>query len=133
MNVQAVAISSQSIEVRWTDWHLKPEEQIPDDRVYLVRYNVADMSNTKYKYKNATERNVIISDLKPNTLYDFAVRLVISRRESDWSMTTSQMTMETSPAPSDINIRSDPDTPSSVIITWQAPNLPSNSGNFFKD
>ena len=25
LNVQAVAISPHSIEVRWTDWHLKPE------------------------------------------------------------------------------------------------------------
>lgn len=108
---------------------MKPEEQIPDDRIYLVRYNIADMSNAKYKFRNATERNVIISDLKANTLYDFSVRLVISRRESDWSMTTSQMTMETSPAPSDLNIKSDPNSPSNVIITWLAPNLPSNSGN----
>ena len=126
LNVQAVAISSQSIEVRWTDWHLKPEEQIPDDRIYTVRYNIAD--NSKYKFKNASERNVIITDLKPNTLYDFSVRLVINRRESDWSMTTSQMTMETSPAPSDINIISDPSSPNNVVISWVAPNLPLNSG-----
>lgn len=82
--------------MKWTDWHLKPEEQIPDDRHYLIRYNIADMSNAKYKYKNASERNVIINDLKSNTLYDFAVRLVIGIRESDWSMTSSQMTMESS-------------------------------------
>ena len=91
-----MVISPQSIEVKWTDWHLKPEEQIPDDRHYLIRYNIADMSNAKYKYKNASERNVIINDLKSNTLYDFAVRLVIGIRESDWSMTSSQMTMESS-------------------------------------
>ena len=91
-----MVISPQSIEVKWTDWHLKTEEQIPDDRHYLIRYNIADISNAKYKYKNASERNVIINDLKSNTLYDFAVRLVIGIRESDWSMTSSQMTMESS-------------------------------------
>lgn len=129
MNVQALVISPQSIEIRWTDWHLKPEDTIPDDRHYLIRYNVAETSNTKYKYKNSTDRNVIISDLKPNTLYDFAVKLVIGGRESDWSMTSSQMTMEASPAPRDINIKSDPISPSSVIISWLAPNYTSISGD----
>ncbi len=94
LNVQSVVISPQSIELKWTDWHLKPEETIPDDRYYSIRYNIAEMSNAKYKFKNSTERNVILTDLKPNTLYDFSVRLVLGSRESDWSMTTSQMTME---------------------------------------
>lgn len=92
--MQSVVISPQSIELKWTDWHLKPEETIPDDRYYSIRYNIAEMSNAKYKFKNSTERNVILTDLKPNTLYDFSVRLVLGSRESDWSMTTSQMTME---------------------------------------
>jgi hypothetical protein len=127
LNVQAVAISSQSIEVRWTDWHLKPDESIPDDRYYSIRYNIAADQSIKYKFKNATERNIIISDLKPNTLYDFSVRLVIGRRESEWSMTTSQMTMEQSPAPRDITIKSDPNTPNTVILTWSPPKFPQNT------
>ncbi len=54
------------------------------------------MVNEKYKYRNSSERNAIITDLNANTLYDFAVRVVIGSRKSEWSMTTSQMTMETS-------------------------------------
>ncbi len=96
LNVQAVAISPYSIEIRWTDWHLKPEEPIPDDRQYTIRYNMAEASSPKFKFRNSSERNTIISDLEPNTLYDFSVKLVIGKRESDWSMTTSQMTMELS-------------------------------------
>ena len=96
LNVQAVTIRPQPFEVRCADWHLKPEELIPNDRHYLIHYKIAEMSFSKYKYKNASERNVIINDLKSNTLYDFAVRLVIGIRESDWSMTSSQMTMESS-------------------------------------
>ncbi len=122
LNVQAVAISPYSVEIRWTDWHLKPEEPIPDDRNYIIRYNIADTSNNpKYKYKNATDRNAIVSDLKPNTLYDFAVKLAIGKRESDWSMTTSQMTMELSPAPRDIQIRNDPNSATSLILSWLPP------------
>lgn len=102
LNVQAVAVSSESVEVRWTDWHLKPDESIPDDRVYSVRYCVSaqqldtadDVSAAHYRFKNVSERRAIISELAPNTLYDFSVKLVLGARESDWSLTTSQMTME---------------------------------------
>ena len=140
LNVQAVAISPHSIELRWTDWHLKPDDQIPDDRHYSIRYNVADMSGSntaaiKYKHKNATERNAIISELRPNTLYDFAVKLVIAKRESDWSMTTSQMTMDLSPAPRDIQIRSDKANPTNLILSWLSPtsaNPQSNPGKWKK-
>ena len=98
LNVHATSLSPESIQIDWTDWHLKPEDDIPDDRHYLVRYNI-EKSNAKYQFRNSSERNLIITELKPNTLYDFAVRLVIGRRESDWSMTTSQMTMELSRIP----------------------------------
>ncbi len=131
LNLQAVAISSQSIELKWTDWHLKPDELIPDDRFYSIRFNVAENSNSKYFYRNSTERNIIISELKPNTLYDFAVKLIIGRRESDWSMTSSQMTMELSPAPNNITIKSDSVSPTDVIITWTAPNYSLNSGRHY--
>lgn len=96
LNVQAVAISPHSVEVRWTDWHLKQDETIPDDRFYTIRYNVADVSLEKHQYLNSNERSVIVSNLKPNTLYDFSIKLAIGSRKSDWSMTTSQMTMESS-------------------------------------
>ena len=128
LNVQAVAISPQSIEVRWTDWHLKQGEAIPDDRHYEVQYSTNEMSSAEYLYKNSSERNLIISNLKPDTLYDFSVRLVIVTRKSDWSMTSSQMTMESSPAPRDIKIKSDPEQPSNAIISWQAPNYSLISG-----
>jgi len=94
LNLQAQTISQHLIELSWTDWHLKTDEEIPDDRLYLIRYNEAE--SQKYKFVNASERNVQIDELKANTLYDFAVKLVVGRRESDWSMTTSQMTMEMS-------------------------------------
>lgn len=97
-------MSVESIELRWTDWHLKPDENIPDDRYYMVRYCEAQADAslgesreaTGYRYKNSTERRVIISNLTAGTLYDFSVKLIVGTRQSDWSMTTSQMTMEAS-------------------------------------
>lgn len=88
------------------------------------------MSSDEYLHKNSSARNVIISNLRPNTLYDFSVRLVIGTRNSDWSMTSSQMTMEASPAPRDVGIKSDLNEPSNVIISWKAPNYSLISGKF---
>ncbi len=47
LNVQAKTISPDAIELTWADWHLKSEEEIPDDRYYIVQYNIAEESNTK--------------------------------------------------------------------------------------
>ncbi len=47
LNVQPKTISPEAIELTWTDWHLKMEEEIPDDRYYIVQYNIAEESNTK--------------------------------------------------------------------------------------
>jgi hypothetical protein len=121
LNVHSVAISSHSIEVKWTDWHLKPDETIPDARFYTVRYKIADDKNFKFKFTTSKEREIILNGLRPNTLYDLGVRLEIGNRHSDWSLTSSQMTLEQSPAPRDITIKSDPQNPKNVILSWLPP------------
>lgn len=44
-----------------------------DKRTYVVKYQA---ENSKSRQVNVTDFNVIISDLKPNTLYEFMVKLV---------------------------------------------------------
>jgi hypothetical protein len=52
----------------------------------VVRYTPSHYSNNpRYKYFNATDLNCMIDDLKPNTQYEFTVkvvkvRLVVMRR-----------------------------------------------------
>jgi hypothetical protein len=131
LNVHATSLSPDSIQIDWTDWHLKPSEPIPDDRHYLVRYAITEKTTqskaNKYQYRNSSARTLSVTGLKDNTLYDFAVRLVIGRRESDWSMTTSQMTQELSPAPRNISIESDVTNPANLILSWLAPTVSLNA------
>lgn len=48
-----------------------------DNRYYVVRYTSSHNSpNTRYKYYNATDLNCMIDDLKPNTQYEFTVKVV---------------------------------------------------------
>lgn len=50
---------------------------VTDNRYYVVRYTSHHhSSNVRYKYHNATDLNCMINDLKPNTLYEFTVKLV---------------------------------------------------------
>lgn len=46
-----------------------------DERLYLIRYNAYSL-NPRYKYVNTTELSCIINDLKPNTQYEFTVKLI---------------------------------------------------------
>lgn len=130
LNLQAQTISQHIIELSWIDWHLRNNEDIPDDRFYKIRYSLSssnDQLQLKYKYKNSTERRIQLDDLKPDTLYDFAVKLIAGKRESEWSMTTSQMTMEAikGSIPIDIKLKSDFNQNSiekkyiNIVISWK--------------
>lgn len=49
---------------------------VADERLYIVRYNVYLSNNDRYKYLNTTELSCIVNDLKPNTQYEFTVKMV---------------------------------------------------------
>lgn len=50
---------------------------VTDNRYYVVRYTPSHYSNNpRYKYFNATDLNCMIDDLKPNTQYEFTVKVV---------------------------------------------------------
>lgn len=92
-------ISPNAIEMSWTDNSLLDLDVIidsiflnnylfnklhililqlnmEDERLYIVRYNVYSLNNPRYKYVNTTELSCIINDLKPNTQYEFTVKLI---------------------------------------------------------
>lgn len=50
---------------------------VTDNRYYTVRYASCHHSgNPRYKYYNSTDLNYMIDDLKPNTQYEFTVKVV---------------------------------------------------------
>lgn len=49
---------------------------IEDESLYVVRYNAYSPNSVRYKYVNTTEQSCIINDLKPNTQYEFTVKLI---------------------------------------------------------
>lgn len=68
----------------------------------------------------------MIDDLRPNTQYEFTVKLVKGRRESPWSMVVLNQTQEAAPSspPRDLTVQSVQDHPTAVMLHWQPPKQP---------
>ena len=128
VGLKAIVLSSTTIILYWTDTTLSRNQLITDNRRYLVRYTSNIHSNNpKYKYFNTTDLNGMIDDLKPNTQYEFAVKIVKNRRESTWSMSVLNTTQEAAPSspPRDLTVvPSINDEPTVINLHWQPPKQP---------
>lgn len=68
----------------------------------------------------------MIIDLKPNTLYEFSVKLVKGRRESPWSMVVYNKTWDAAPntAPRELTAQAGAEDSQIVRLTWLPPKQP---------
>ena len=78
----------------------------------------------------------MIDDLKPNTEYEFTVKIIKGRRQqSPWSLVVANRTQEAAPMspPRDLNIHITNNKGSNdageVILTWRAPKFPNGKIN----
>ncbi len=92
MGLKANVLSATTVVLTWSDSSLGRNQRVNDNRYYSVRYN-PKMSRKK-KTVNSTDLNAHIDDLKPNTEYEFAVRVIKGLRNSGWSMSTFATTDE---------------------------------------
>jgi hypothetical protein len=94
IGLKAIVLSSSTIVVTWTDNSLGRSQRITDSRYYTVRYTTLPNHNRRHRAINSTDLNAHIDDLKPDTQYEFAVKVIKGRRESTWSMTVVNATQE---------------------------------------
>ena len=78
----------------------------------------------------------MIDDLKPNTEYEFTVKIIKGRRQqSPWSLVVTNRTQEAAPMspPRDLNVHITNNKGSNdageVILTWRAPKFPNGKIN----
>ncbi|XP_060653396.1 neogenin isoform X4 [Drosophila nasuta] len=121
VGLRAITMSSSSIVVYWTDTMLNKNQHVTDNRHYTVSYGIT--GSNRYRYHNTSELNCMINELRPNTQYEFAVKVVKGRRESAWSMSVLNSTHQNVPVtpPRDLNVRLDELNPQNVIIRWLPP------------
>ncbi|XP_008207952.1 neogenin isoform X2 [Nasonia vitripennis] len=123
VGLKTVVMSSSTVVLHWTD---SKNQHVTDNRYYIVRYtSYHRSSNQRYKYYNTTDLNCMIHDLKPNTEYEFTVKVVKGRRESPWSMVVMNKTLEAKPSspPRDLTVQSIDEYPKSVLLRWLPPKL----------
>ncbi|EEB12791.1 Neogenin precursor, putative [Pediculus humanus corporis] len=120
VGLKAIVLSSSSVILHWTD---PTRVQVADDRTYSVKYSWAHHSNPRPKFVTTTNSNCMINDLRPNTQYEFSVKLLKGRRESKWSMVVFNTTFEAIPssAPRDLTVVPVEKNPTHVNLNWQPP------------
>lgn len=85
-------LSSSAIVLTWSDTTLGRNQRVTDNRFYTIRYT--PRVQRKPKLINSTDLNVHIEDLKPDTEYEFSVKIVKGWRQSTWSLSVLNKTKE---------------------------------------
>ena len=92
VGLKALVLSSTAIVLTWSDASLGRLQRVTDTRYYTVRYN--PKVQRKYKLVNATDFSLHAEDLKPDTEYEFCVKVTKGARQSTWSLSTFNRTKE---------------------------------------
>ncbi|KFM76351.1 hypothetical protein X975_12770, partial [Stegodyphus mimosarum] len=127
VGLKAIVLSSSTVVLYWTDSTLSRNQLVTDNRIYTVRYSpYLASSSPKYRYFNSTDLNCMIVDLRPNTQYEFSVKVTKGSRESTWSMSVINSTQEAAPSspPRDLTVIPSEDDATSIALTWQPPKQP---------
>uniref|UniRef100_A0A914DYB5 Neogenin n=1 Tax=Acrobeloides nanus TaxID=290746 RepID=A0A914DYB5_9BILA len=118
IGVQAETISANDIRVHWTD----PSELFNPS--YTIRYSASGESVGQARFVNTSENEYFVKGLRPNTIYEFAVKLAES---NIWSMTATNRTEPAPPssAPRDLTIvppsLTSHEDPNTITLNWQPP------------
>jgi len=95
IGVKATVLSATHVRIAWTDTTLEQRSQRVHDsrsRLYVVRYN--PKLARKQRLVNSSEPVADLFDLRPDTEYEFSVKVVDGRRRSTWSLSVFNRTLE---------------------------------------
>src|SRR6218665_1777048 len=92
VGLKAIVLSSSTIVLTWTDTTLGRNQRVTDKRYYTVRFT--PRAPRKFRFNNSTDLNIHIDDLRPDTEYEFSVKIIKGRRQSTWSLSVFNKTKE---------------------------------------
>jgi len=92
IGVKAEVRSSTRVRLTWTDTSLGRNQRVPDSLHYVVRYN--PKLARKQRFVNSTDLTADLFDLRPDTEYEFSVKVVKGQRRSTWSLSVFNRTLE---------------------------------------
>ena len=126
VGLHAIVLSSATVVLTWVDSSLPRNQLITDHRYYIVRYTSSasiKADRPKHNYRNSTDLNAMLDDLRPNTEYEFTVKVVKGSRQSPWSLVVYNNTQEAAPEshPRDLAVIPHKGDSSSITLTWLPP------------
>ncbi|XP_057618624.1 fibronectin type III domain-containing protein 1 isoform X2 [Chionomys nivalis] len=126
-DISVRVMSSQSVLVAWVDPLVEKQKRVVASRQYTVRYREKGES-ARWDYKQVSNRRVLVDNLIPDTVYEFAVRISQGERDGKWSASIFQRTPESAPttAPENLNVWPVSGKPTVVTVSWDA--LPETEG-----
>ncbi|KAK3094564.1 hypothetical protein FSP39_003463 [Pinctada imbricata] len=125
VGLKTIVLSPSTVVLTWSDTSLGTNQVVQDNRFYTVRYRAVSDSG-RYRLLNSTDLNAHIDNLRPNTRYEFEVKVIKGRRTSEWSMKEVNKTKEAAPgsAPRDLTPIPKENDPTAVTVNWQPPAKP---------
>ncbi|XP_049760763.1 fibronectin type III domain-containing protein 1 [Elephas maximus indicus] len=126
-DISVRVMSSQSVLVAWVDPALEKQKKVVASRQYAVRYREKGES-ARWDYKQTSNRRVLVENLIPDTMYEFAVRISQGERDGKWSTSVFQRTPESAPttAPENLNVWPVNGKATAVTASWDL--LPETEG-----
>ncbi|XP_044936024.1 fibronectin type III domain-containing protein 1 isoform X3 [Mustela putorius furo] len=126
-DINVRVMSSQSVLVAWVDPVLEKQKKVVASRQYTVRYREKG-ELARWDHKQTSNRRVLVENLIPDTMYEFAVRISQGERDGKWSTSVFQRTPESAPttAPENLNVWPVNGKPTAVTVAWDA--LPETEG-----
>jgi len=97
IGVKAAVLSASRVRLTWTDTAYAgrvaaPPARDSSRRYYVVRYN--PKLARRQRLVNSTDLAVELFDLRPDTEYEFSVKVVRGQRRSTWSLSVFNRTRE---------------------------------------
>ncbi|XP_019382595.1 PREDICTED: fibronectin type III domain-containing protein 1 isoform X2 [Gavialis gangeticus] len=119
-DISVRVMSSQSVLVAWTDPVYEKQKKVVATRQYTVRYREKGES-ARWDYKQVPNRRVLVDNLMPDAMYEFAVRISEGEKEGAWSISVYQRTPEAAPAsaPENLDVWPVSGKPTSVTASWE--------------
>ncbi|KPP75952.1 hypothetical protein Z043_104754, partial [Scleropages formosus] len=120
-HVYAKANSSTAVYLHWG----RPMFTTGQAVNYTIRCNPVGLQNASLVlYLQTAEQSQLVTDLEPNTRYEFAVRLHVDQLSSPWSPVVYQSTLPEAPTkpPSSVKVTLIED--STALVSWKQPEEP---------
>ncbi|XP_051512782.1 protogenin A-like [Myxocyprinus asiaticus] len=120
-HVYAHSNSSSSVFLHWA----RPAFTTGQMVNYTIRCNPVGLQNASLVlYLQTAAQNLLVSDLDPNTNYEFAVRLHVDQLSSPWSPVVYQTTLPEAPTRTPSGVKVTLIEGDTALVSWKPPDEP---------